>query len=286
MSNYALEVNGVSKKYKAFGINDLSLKLEKGVIMGLVGQNGAGKTTLIKLIMNIVNSDGGEVSIYGHDNIKEEPEVKNIIGYIADEEYMYFNYTLEKYRRIFSMAFDKWNDEVFYAYCKKFDLPLKKKFKEYSKGMKTKAMIALALAHDPKLLIMDEPTAGLDPVARIEILDILRDFVGDGERSVLFSTHITSDLDKIADYITLIINGEIVDSMPMDMVEEKYVIVSGDKKPTDMQRNYLIGCKERENSFTALAKRADISKLGDVSVRVPDIENLLIHNILERKKGE
>lgn len=286
MSNYALEVNGVSKKYKVFGINDLSLKLEKGVIMGLVGQNGAGKTTLIKLIMNIVNSDGGEISIYGHDNIKEEPEVKNIIGYIADEEYMYFNYTLEKYRRIFSMAFDKWNDEVFYAYCKKFDLPLKKKFKEYSKGMKTKAMLALALAHEPKLLIMDEPTAGLDPVARLEILDILRDFVSDGEKSVLFSTHITSDLDKVADYITLIINGEIVDSMPMDMIEEKYAIVSGDKKPSDEQRKYLIGCKERENSFTALAERADISKLGDVSVRVPDIENLLIHNILERKKGE
>ncbi len=286
MSNYALEVNGVSKKYKVFGINDLSLKLEKGVIMGLVGQNGAGKTTLIKLIMNIVNSDGGEISIYGHDNIKEEPEVKNIIGYIADEEYMYFNYTLEKYRRIFSMAFDKWNDEVFYAYCKKFDLPLKKKFKEYSKGMKTKAMLALALAHEPKLLIMDEPTAGLDPVARLEILDILRDFVSDGEKSVLFSTHITSDLDKVADYITLIINGEIVDSMPMDMIEEKYAIVSGDKKPSDEQRKYLIGCKERENSFTALAERADISKLGDVSVRVPDIENLLTHNILERKKGE
>ncbi len=286
MSNYAFEINEVSKRYKTFGINDLSLKLEKGMIMGLVGQNGAGKTTLIKLIMNIVNSDGGEITVYGHDNIKEEPTVKNLIGYIADEEYMYFNFNLEKYKRIFSMAFDNWSDDVFYKYCKRFDLPMNKKFKEYSKGMKTKAMIALALAHDPKLLIMDEPTAGLDPVARLEILDILRDFVGDGERSVLFSTHITSDLDKIADYITLIINGEIVDSMPMDMVEEKYVIVLGDKKPTDMQRNYLIGCKERENSFTALAKRADISKLGDVSVRVPDIENLLIHNILERKKGE
>ena len=104
MSNYAFEINEVSKRYKTFGINDLSLKLEKGMIMGLVGQNGAGKTTLIKLIMNIVNSDGGEITVYGHDNIKEEPTVKNLIGYIADEEYMYFNFNLEKYKRIFSMA--------------------------------------------------------------------------------------------------------------------------------------------------------------------------------------
>ena len=136
MSNYAFEINEVSKRYKTFGINDLSLKLEKGMIMGLVGQNGAGKTTLIKLIMNIVNSDGGEITVYGHDNIKEEPTVKNLIGYIADEEYMYFNFNLEKYKRIFSMAFDNWSDDVFYKYCKRFDLPMNKKFKEYSKGMK------------------------------------------------------------------------------------------------------------------------------------------------------
>ena len=210
MSNYALEINGITKKYDGFTLKDIDIKLEKGTVMGLVGQNGAGKTTLINLIMNKIRNDGGEIKVFGFDNIADEPKVKNLIGYVADEDYMYFGFTLEKYRKIFSMAYDKWNGELFDSLCKKFDLPLKKKFSEFSKGMKTKAMLALALAHEPELMLMDEPTAGLDPVARIEILDMLREFVSDGEKAVLFSTHITSDLDKIADYITLIIDGEIV----------------------------------------------------------------------------
>lgn len=286
MSNYALEINGISKRYKDFLMKDVSLKLEKGTVMGLVGQNGAGKTTVINLIMNKISRDGGEITVYGLDNLQNEPEVKNLIGYIADEEYMYFNSNLEKYRKIFRMAYDNWDDELFDSLCKKFDLSKTQKFAALSKGMKTKAMLALALAHKPKLLIMDEPTAGLDPVARIELLDILRDFVSDGEKSVLFSTHITSDLDKIADYITLIIGGEVVESMSIDEIEEKYAIAAGENLPSDKQKPYLIGCRQGSGSFTALVRREDIPKLGNVTVRRPDVESLLTHNIWHKKNGE
>jgi ABC-2 type transport system ATP-binding protein len=283
MSNYALEINSVSKKYKEFQVNEASFKLEKGTVMGLVGQNGAGKTTLINLIMNKTNRDGGEIKVYDLDNIENEPEVKNLIGYIADEEYMYFNYNLEKYRKIFRMAFDNWDDSLFDELVKKFELPMKQKFAEYSKGMRTKAMIALALAHKPQLLIMDEPTAGLDPVARIEILDILREFVSDGEKSVLFSTHITSDLDKIADYITIIIGGKVIESMSVDEIEEKYAIAVGEGTPSEKEKPYLIGCRQGSGSYTALVRREDIPRLGNVTVRRTDVESLLTHNIWQNK---
>lgn len=283
MNNNAIEINGLTKNYGGFALDNIDLTVEKGTIMGLVGQNGAGKTTLINLIMNKISKDGGEIKIFGLDNIADEPAVKNIIGYIADEEYMYYNYTLAKYEKIFSMAFDRWDRAVFEEYCERFELPVKKKFSEYSKGMKTKAMLALAIAHDPKLLIMDEPTAGLDPVARIEMLDILRSFVEDGEHAVLFSTHITSDLDKVADYITLIIDGKIIESMTIDEIEEKYAIASGENTPSERIKPYLIGCRQNSTGFTALVRRSDIPKLGNVDIRIPDIESLLTHNIWQRK---
>ncbi len=286
MSSYAVEINGVSKKYGEFAVKNASFTLEKGAIMGLVGQNGAGKTTLINLIMNKIRRDGGEIKVYGLDNINDEPEVKNLIGYIADEEYMYFTYTLEKYRKIFSMAFDNWDDTLFKNLCSQFELKTNKKIAEFSKGMKTKAMLALAMAHKPKVMLMDEPTAGLDPVARIEILDMLREFVSDGERSVLFSTHITSDLDKIADYITIIIDGEIIESMAIDKIEEKYAVVSGDGKPSAETGKYLIGCRLGTSSYTALVLRENIAELGNVTVKTPDIENLLTHSIWAKKSGK
>ena len=125
MSNYALEINSVNKKYDSFSLKDIDIKLEKGTVMGLVGQNGAGKTTLINLIMNKIRRDSGEIRVFGFDNINDEPKVKNLIGYVADEDYMYFGFTMEKYRKIFSTAYEKWNGELFDDLCRKFDLPMK-----------------------------------------------------------------------------------------------------------------------------------------------------------------
>lgn len=283
MEEFALVIDGVTKKYDSFTLDNFSMKIEKGTVMGLVGQNGAGKTTLISLIMNKFRRDNGKITVCGCDNITDEPRVKNLIGYVADDEYMFYSYNLEKYEKIFSLSFDNWDDGLFKRLVGKFELDMKKKFSEYSKGMKTKAMIALALAHKPELLVMDEPTAGLDPVARLEILDILREFVADGEHSVLFSTHITSDLDKIADFITLIIDGKLVESMPIDEIEEKYAVVSCDGKPKTEAVPYLIGVRQGSGSFTALCRREDIEKLGGCTIRTPDIENLLTYNIWQRK---
>lgn len=279
MSNNALEINNLTKTFKDFTLKDVSLSIPKGTVMGLIGQNGAGKTTIIKLIMNIIGKDTGNIKVYGLDNIENEIEVKNKIGYVADEDYLYINANLTKCRMAFKVMFENWDDEIFDKYVEKFELPLKKKFYEFSKGMKTKAMLALTLAHKPDFLILDEPTAGLDPVARIEVLDILRDFVSDCEKAVLFSTHLTSDLDKIADYITLIIDGNIKESMSIDDVEEKYAVISGSNQAFDNKEDKYVGIRKGEISSEALILRSQMSEFKDVSVSIPNIEQLLTFNI-------
>ncbi|MBQ8377733.1 MAG: ABC transporter ATP-binding protein, partial [Oscillospiraceae bacterium] len=212
MNNYALEVNNLCKEFSDFKLDNVSFKLEKGMVMGLVGENGAGKTTIIKLILNAMNKTSGSISVFGLDSVKDEVEAKKKIGYVADDDYLYVTSNIKKYAKAFATVYENWDQQVFEKYAKMWNLPPKKKFSEYSKGMRTKAMLALTLGHNPDILILDEPTAGLDPVARIEVLDILRDIVSEGERAVLFSTHITGDLDKIADSITVLINGKVTES--------------------------------------------------------------------------
>ncbi len=280
MNNNALEINNLSKSFKDFNLNDVTFSVPKGTVMGLIGQNGAGKTTIIKLIMNIIDKDSGNIKIFGIDNVKNEVEVKNKIGYVADEDYLYVNSNLSKCRKAFKEMFDKWSDEIFDKYVKKFDLPLKKRFYEFSKGMKTKAMLALTLAHQPDFLILDEPTAGLDPVARIEVLDILRDFVSDGEKSVLFSTHLTSDLDKISDYITLIIDGDIKESMSIDLIEEKYAVISGSNESFANKEDKYIGIRKGQSNSEALILRKDLIYFDNLTINIPNIEQLLTYNIL------
>ncbi len=279
MNNNALEINNLSKSFKDFTLNDVTFSVPKGTVMGLIGQNGAGKTTIIKLIMNIIGKDSGNIKIFDVDNVENEVEAKNKIGYVADEDYLYVNSNLAKCRKAFKVMFEKWSDETFDKYVKKFDLPLKKRFYEFSKGMKTKAMLALTLAHQPDFLILDEPTAGLDPVARIEVLDILRDFVSDGEKAVLFSTHLTSDLDKIADYITLIIDGNIKESMSIDLIEEKYAVISGSNESFANKEDKYIGIRKGQSNSEALILRKDLNDFDNVTINIPNIEQLLTYNI-------
>lgn len=284
MNNMALEIQGLSKKYLDFSLDNVSFSVEKGSIMGLIGQNGAGKTTIIKLILNSIARNAGSIKIFGMDNIEDEVKVKTRIGYVADEDYLFVSSTLKSHANAYRIMFDNWDDELFNNYVNMWGLPLKKKFSEYSKGMKTKAMLALTLAHKPDLLILDEPTAGLDPVARIEVLDILRDIVSDGERSVLFSTHITGDLDKIADYITLIINGKITESMSFDKIEEKYAVIMGDNSSIEGNESMLIGLRKGTMTFEALVLRENIIKFKNVSSHTPNIENILTFSIWGNKK--
>lgn len=279
-NRYALEVENVSKNYEGFTLDKVSFSIEKGMVMGLVGENGAGKTTLIKLILNAMDRNEGSIRIFGMDNIKEEVEAKERIGYVSDEDFLLVNSNIKKYAKAFAHVYKNWDQELFEKYARMWKLPAKKKFAEYSKGMKTKAMLALALAHHPDMLILDEPTAGLDPVARIEVLDILREIVEEGERAVLFSTHITGDLDKIADSVTLLIDGKVTESMAIDRIEDKYAVISGNLASLDSSNtNLCTGVRRGTQNFEALVKREYLDRFENVSVRTPNIENLLTFSI-------
>lgn len=280
MENLALKINGLCKEFDGFKLDDVSFELPKGMVMGLVGENGAGKTTIIKLILNAMAKTGGSISIFGKDNTENEILCKEKIGYVADEDYLIVSSNIKNYAKVFAHIYKDWDQELFEKYAKMWNLPPKKKFSTYSKGMKTKAMLALTLAHHPELLILDEPTAGLDPVARIEVLDILREIVSDGDKSVLFSTHITGDLDKIADCVTVLINGKVTDSMDIDKIEEKYAVISGSLDSlTITNKDRCVGIRRGTQSFEALVERRYLDNFKNVTVRTPNIENLLTFSI-------
>ncbi|QGU95743.1 ATP-binding cassette domain-containing protein [Clostridium bovifaecis] len=281
--NNILEVNNLKKTYKDFTLNNISFSLEKGYIMGFIGPNGAGKSTTIKLIMNLLHKDNGEIKIFGLDNLKHEKEAKNRIGFVYDENYYYEDLTMDSMKKIIAPFYSKWDEVSFKKYIKEFDLDPKKKIKALSKGMKMKFSLAIALSHNAELIIMDEPTSGLDPVFRREILDILFSLIQDENKSVFFSTHITTDLEKIADYITFINNGNIVFSKPKDEILESYGIVKGGLELLDsFTRKEFIGITENHFGFEALSD--DIRKIkrlfkNEVIIEKPSLEDIMIYSV-------
>ena len=212
MSNYenAIEIKGLTKKYDGFTLDDITFDVPKGSVMGFIGQNGAGKTTTIKAIFNIISRDAGTIKVLGLDNIENEYEIKEDVAAVFDELPFHEDFNAKQISIVLSNVFKNWDNEKFKELLTRFALPEKKKIKQFSKGMKMKLQIATALSHDAKILIMDEATTGLDPVVRNEILDIFREYLQDGERSILMSSHITSDLEKIADCVTFIDKGKIL----------------------------------------------------------------------------
>jgi ABC-2 type transport system ATP-binding protein len=256
-----LELNGVCKSYQAFSLKDVSFSLPAGSIMGFIGENGAGKTTTIKLILNEVKRSAGTISIFGKDNIKDEMAVKQDIGAVFDESYFFDGFTAADVGKILSRVFSAWDQPLYEKYQKDFELSPKKKIKEYSKGMKMKLSIASALSHHPRLLILDEVTSGLDPVMRSEILDLFLDFIQDEGCSVLFSSHITPDLERIADYVTFIHKGSIVLSLPKDELTEKWGIVKcGASKFADLDKSGFMRWKRGEVECEALVRDKDEAK--------------------------
>lgn len=275
-----LEVLSLNKEFTGFRLEDVTFTLEKGAIMGFIGQNGAGKTTTIKLMLNAISKSSGQIKIFGRDNVGEEIYVKSHIGYVPDEDYFMANSTLFKHAKALRVFYDNWSENIFKDYVSRWGIPLNQKISEFSKGMKTKAMFALAFAHQPSLLILDEPTAGLDPVARIELLDILREFVADGEKSVFFSTHITSDLDKIADYITVIHGGKIIESLSVDKLEEKYIVITGGIEELKGLENHFVGIRKGDIAFEGLILREKAHEyFKDMKGIKPNVENLLTFSI-------
>lgn len=224
-----LEVKNLCKKYDGFELKNINIELPKGMILGLIGENGAGKTTTIKSILNLIKSNSWEIKIFGLNVRENEKKVKEDIGVVLDDSFFseYLNPT--DINKIMKNIYKNWDEKLYFKYLENFKLPKNKISKEFSSGMKMKLKITVALSHHPKLLILDEPTSGLDPVARSEILDIFQDFIQNEENSIFVSSHITSDLEHIADYITFINNGEIVISKTRDELLEKYGIVKCSK---------------------------------------------------------
>ncbi len=221
----AIEVQHLNKQFPGFALQDISFTVPGGSIMGFVGENGAGKTTTIKALLGLIQPDSGEATLLGLPLAGNEKEVKSQIGVVFDEAYFHDNLTLGIIDTMMAHIFGSlWDKAEFAALCGRFGLPAKKAVKTFSRGMKMKLSIAAALAHHPKLLILDEATSGLDPIVRDEILDVFYEFIQDEEHSILFSSHITSDLEKIADYVTFIHEGRIVFSRNKDVLIDEYGI--------------------------------------------------------------
>lgn len=220
-----LEVKNLSKKYKNFELRDINFELPKGMIMGFIGENGAGKTTTIKSILNIVNDYSGEIKVFGLDVRKNDKEVKENIGVVLDDMFFPEILTPIDINTILKDVYTNWDSNLYFKYLEEFSLTKNSQIRTFSKGMRKKLEIATALSHHPKLLLLDEATSGLDPIARNEVIDIFQEFIQNEECSILLSTHITTDLEHIADYITFINDGEILLSKTKDELIEKYGIV-------------------------------------------------------------
>lgn len=261
-----LEIKNLNKEYKNFSLRSVSLNLPKGFIMGLIGENGAGKSTLIKIIMNLVKRDSGSINIFGMDNLKFERKVKERIGFVYDQCYYYDHISLEENGKMVAKLYSNWDNEKFNRYLNKFSLNKKQLLKELSKGMRMKFSLCIALSHGAELIIMDEPTAGLDPIVRNEVLEELQRLLETENLSVIISTHITEDLEKIADYITFIKDGEIVFSTSKDEIEDNYRIVKGSKDILTKEVESLFqGVSKNNYGFEAITNKGDeISRLlGD-----------------------
>jgi len=268
--NNILSLRGVTKHFPAFTLKDVSFDLPEGFVMGLVGRNGAGKTTIIKAILNMISLNGGSITAFGQDHLLAEREIKARLGVVMDYTFYVETWTLDAVERAVAPFYPTWEKETYRKLLRKFSLNPISKVRELSRGMKMKLTTAVALSHGADLLIFDEPTSGLDPVARDELLEILRDYMSGGNRGILFSTHITSDLEKIADYITFIDDGKILASQPTDDFLGKYFVVKGGLGIlTEEQKKLLTGYREHSVGFDGLIERELLPSLPPSVIAEP-----------------
>lgn len=273
----ALDVKNLNKKYEQFQLKDVSFQLKKGYIMGFIGANGAGKTTTIKSILNLTHFDSGEISTLGKNFIEHELEMKQVIGYAFGGVNYYTRSKVKNVTNVVKKFYKHWDEETYNHYLKRFDLDENKKIAQLSEGMKVKYNLALALSHGSKLLILDEPTSGLDPVARDNLLDLFQELVEEGEVSILFSTHITSDLEKCADYITYIHNGEIINSAEKEEFINTYRLLNGDESQLEKVKDDLISYKENSFGFTGLIHEKDFDPTLEINSARPNLEEIMIY---------
>ena len=281
-----LEVKGLCKDYGTFKLKDITFDLPEGYIMGYIGRNGSGKTTTLNAISHLIKTDGGEVRLDGI-TFKDDPvRFRDMIGYIGDSAYYPINFTTNNICSVLKDFYASFDPVKFKDYCDRWELPANKQVKSMSRGMLVKLMFAGALSRETRILILDEATNGLDPIVRREVLHLLQDYISDGRRSILFSTHIMEDLQDIADYIIMIDRGHILVSEPRDVILEKYLLVKGGNGDlTDELRSVLIGTDQYAYGFSGLFPTDCGAALpGNLTVTEPTIDEVAVHLLLEENK--
>ena len=285
MTDNVLEIRELSKDYGDFVLDRVSFALPRGVIMGLIGENGAGKSTTINCILNETQKSDGQVLIFGKDHIADEIEIKDKLGVVFDENHFPDIFTPEEIGKFMCGIYSGWDWQLYHQHLEKFELPENKKIKDFSKGMKVKLAFAVALSHNAELLILDEATSGLDPIIRDDVLDMLIDFVQNEKHSVLVSSHITSDLEKVADYITFIHKGKLVFSHEKDDLIDNYGIANCKAAVFDaMDKSQIIAYRKEDYQYKVLVRnRHTITKKNpDVIVGPATIEEIMLFYV----KGE
>lgn len=271
-----MELLKVDKKFKTFSLENINLPIPKGFITGFVGLNGAGKTTSIKLLLSLLKEDSGEIR-YENNTIIDNSYLQDV-GVVMDDLFLVKDWKITDVDKAMAIGYDNWQRDKFFDYVEKFGINPKLKVKELSKGMKTKLMLAIAMSHKATLLILDEPTIGLDPSMREIFKEMMMEFVTDENNTVLFSTHITQDLENMSDYIAFIDSGKMVDFEQKDDFLEKYILLKGDTKELDkINQNNIIGKKVTQYGFEALINRKDYKEVYDnITMEIPSINDILV----------
>ncbi len=275
-----IEIKGLCKNYNKFTLEDVLFSVPYGTVMGFIGENGAGKTTTIKIILGLAKADDGNVTVLGHEPSSLPAEAKDKIGVVFDG--LTFPKTLNALQldKVLGGIYKSWDSEVFFGYVNRFKLPLKKQFKTYSRGMEMRMSLAAALSHRAQLLVLDEPTSGLDPIMRSEVLDILLEFMQDETHSILLSSHITSDLEHIADYITFIHEGKIVFTEERNEMHDKYRILKCTEAQLErIDKADIIGSRKTRFTCEVLTEHAD--KYPDITADIPSIDEIMVYFVKE-----
>lgn len=285
MKENVIQIKNLSKEYKDFSLKNITLSVPKGTVLGLVGANGAGKSTLIRSMLGIQQSDYDEISIFGKNLRMQEKEIKEDIAVIFDASHYSLQYTPKFIGKMLEKVYRNWDMEKYNEYLTRFNLPAEKKLKKFSKGMKMKLEFAIAFSHDPKLLILDEATSGLDPIFRDEILELIREFTVEENHTVLLSSHITSDLDKVADYIAFIHEGELQFVKTYDEIQNNYGILHCGQKFFELLREEdIVSFKKEPYEYKVLVKNKAgiLNVFQDLEMEKASIEDIMLFYV----KGE
>lgn len=284
--DHILEVRGLNKHYDRFSLKDVSFCLPEGCITGFIGVNGAGKTTTLRTILGLTGKESGKISIFGMEVDQNERKIKDRIGVVLDDGCFYDELTLAEMKSVIAPAYTTWCEQDFKYYIDRFSLDTKQKISTLSKGMRMKYSLALALSHKAELLLMDEPTSGLDPLVRSQFLEILKEYMDKGGKGVLLSTHITSDLDKIADMLIMIDHGQILFQEDKDTLLDSYRVVKGDASQLNGEiRKLFLNMEETAFGFTGITRQASkvMEHIPDAILERPTIEDIMLANVERRK---